>query len=65
MQDLYCACVVALLSPTAEKALQMWHLELLEMKAEVVFVALLTLLNIARCLFTTPKMVRYPSPLGA
>ena len=41
MQHLDCACVVALLSPRVEKALQMWHLELPEMKAEVVVVALL------------------------
>ena len=42
MQHLYCDRVVALLSPTAEKVLCMWHLELTEMKAEVVVVTPLT-----------------------
>ena len=42
MQHLDCASVVALLSPTVEKVLSMWHLELPEMKADVVVVALLT-----------------------
>ena len=40
MQHLYCACVVALLSTTVEKALWMQHLEFPEMKAEVVVIAL-------------------------
>ena len=42
MQHLEGISVVALLSPTLEKVLQMWHLELPEMKADVVVVALLT-----------------------
>ena len=41
MQHLYCACVVALLSATVQKALQMWHLDFPEMKTEVVVDALL------------------------
>ena len=45
MRHFYCACVVALLSLTVEEVLQMWHLELPEMKAEVVVVALLTFLR--------------------
>ena len=40
MQHLYGANVVALLSGEVEKVLSMWHLELPEMKGEVVVVAL-------------------------
>ena len=38
----YCACVVGLPSPKVEEVLQMWHLELPEMKAAIVVVTLLT-----------------------
>ena len=41
MQHLYGASVVVLLSGEVEKVLEMWHLELPEMKADVVVVALL------------------------
>ena len=37
-----CASVVTLLSPTVERALEMLHLELSEMKVEAVVVAFLT-----------------------
>ena len=40
MQHPYCANVVALLSGEVENVLEMWDLELPEMKAEVVVVAL-------------------------
>ena len=40
--NIHCACVVVLLSLMVEKVLEMWHLELPEMKAEVTVVALLT-----------------------
>ena len=45
MQHLCRACLVKLLSSTVENALLMWHLELPGMKAEVVVVALLGLLE--------------------
>ena len=45
MQHLFCARIVVFLSPTVEKVLQMWRLELPEMKAAVVVVTLWTFLK--------------------